>query len=206
MSGLDLYLSQRVLAMMLVYAALAGFCLGGVYDFFALTTALLLPARTGEGKHESGKRFCLMAEQFLTFWQDLIFLLLTAVTFILLCYYTNDGQLRAPAIPGMAGGFFVYRHTVGLFTKRLIPRLATGIKQVLVRTVILVFCPVRFLATVLYALVRVLWRVTGGKLIEASREKYTQKHIRSLTEAASRGFDVLEGISPSEKENSDSAA
>ena len=203
MSGLDLYLSQRVLAMMLVYAALAGFCLGGVYDVLTLAAAFL-PSEKKELKSETKKRSSLAVKGFWTFWQDLIFLLLSAVTFILLCYYTNDGQLRAPAIPGMAGGFFVYRHTLGRLAGRLIPRLAAGIKRMLIRTVVLLLCPVRLLALAMYALFKVLWRVTGGRLVARFREKSTQKRVASLTKAASRGFDVLEDVPPSEKK-SDSA-
>ncbi len=204
MSGLDLYLSQRVLAMMVVYAALTGFCLGGVYDILELAAVLLLPQKTEGAESAPAKRSSLTAKGFLTFWRDLVFLLITAVTFILLCYYTNDGQLRSPAILGMAGGFFVYRHTVGLLTVRLLPRLATGIKRMLIRIVRLVFCPIRMLATALLVLIKTLWRVTGDRLAARFREKSTQKRVASLTKAASRGFDVLEDDPPSEKK-SDSA-
>lgn len=206
MSGLDLYLSQRVLAMMLVYAALAGFCLGGVRDLLGLLTALLLPLKAEKETCGGEKGFHFSTKAFLTFWQDLLFLLLVAVTFILLCYYTNDGQIRAPAISGMAGGFFVYCHTVGLLTKHWILRLAAGIKHGLIRTVILIFYPIRFLMTVLYALGKILWQVTGGKLVALSREKNTQKRIKSMTEAASRGFDTLGEKPSSAKEKFDSAA
>ena len=197
MSGLDLYLSQRVLAMMAVYAALTGFCLGGAYDILGLAAALLLPRKTGGAESTSAERYSLTAKGFWVFWQDLIFLLLTAVTFIFLCYYTNDGQLRAPAILGMAGGFFVYRHTAGLLTRRIIPRLAIWIKRVLIRIVTLAFCPIRWIATALFILIRLLWHVTGGRLVVWLREESTRKRIESLTQAASRGFDVLEEISPS---------
>ena len=197
MSGLDLYLSQRVLAMMAVYAALTGFCLGGAYDILGLGAALLLPRKTGRTESTSAERYSLTAKGFWTFWQDLIFLLLTAVTFILLCYYTNDGQLRAPAILGMAGGFFVYRHTVGLLTGRIIPRLAIWIKCMLIRIVTLAFCPIRWIAAALFILIKLLWNVTGGRLVVWFCEKNTRKRIESLTQAASRGFGVLEGISPS---------
>ena len=197
MSGLDLYLSQRVLAMMAVYAALTGFCLGGVYDLLGLAAALLLPPKTGGSESTSARRSSLTAKGFLAFWQDLIFLLLTAVAFILLCYYTNDGQLRAPAVLGVAGGFFVYRHTVGLLTGRIIPRLATWVKCVLIRTLALAFCPVRWLATALLILIKLLWRVTGGRFAAQHQEKNTNKRIESLTQAASRGFDVMEENSPS---------
>ena len=197
MSGLDLYLSQRVLAMMAVYAALTGFCLGGVYDILELAAVLLLPQKL-EGAENAPAKRSMTAKGFLTFWRDMVFLLITAVTFVLLCYYANDGQLRSPAFLGLAGGFFVYRHTVGLLTVRLLPRLATRIKRMLIRAVKLVLCPIRMLATALLVLIKTLWRVTGGRLAAQLREKNTQKRVASLTKAASRGFDVLEDDPPSE--------
>ena len=204
MSGLDLYLSQRVLAMMVVYAALTGFCLGCVYDILELAAVLLLPQKAEGAENVPVKRSLLTAKGFLIFWRDLIFLLVTAVAFILLCYYTNDGQLRSPAILGMAGGLFVYRHTVGLLTERLLPRLATGIKRMLARMVRLAICPIRMLATALLVLLKTLWRVTGGRLMARFREKNTQKRVAYLAKSASRGFDVLEDNPPSDKK-SDSA-
>lgn len=115
MSGLDLYTTQRALALMFVYAAITGFFLGGVYDILRILRALLgFPDQNAGSSPQPGWRAVLFAE-------DVLFMLVASVAFILLCYYTNDGQLRAPALVGMACGFFVYRYTVGALTRRLTP-------------------------------------------------------------------------------------
>ena len=102
MSGLDLYLDQRVLALLFVYAAVAGFCLGGVYDAFRFLRLL-----AGEG--EPKKSYLTSIFRFVA---DVIFVLAAAIALILLSYFCNDGRLRAPAVIGMVSGFFVYRKTV----------------------------------------------------------------------------------------------
>ncbi len=113
MSGLDLYTTQRTLALMFVYAAIAGLLLGGVYDILRILRVLLgFPSKEAGSTPSIGWRLLLFIE-------DVLFMLVTFVTFVLLCYYTNDGQLRAPAFVGVACGFFVYRYTIGAVTRRL---------------------------------------------------------------------------------------
>lgn len=195
MSGLDLYLSQRTLALMFVYATLTGFCLGLGYDGLRVLRMALgetfLPSRSaGQGRKDNKAGLPL---KLLRFVEDLLFMLAAAVALILLCYYTNDGQLRAPAPLGMACGFFVYIHTVS----RLVLRLAEGILR-LVR---------RFLLACLHLLampLRGLWSLTVGRMAAAHRESVTEKGIKALAESAKRGFDVtgadFSGAIPEEKD------
>ena len=187
MSGLDLYLSQRTLALLLVYGAFVGFGLGALYDGLRLTRVALGEPISG------GKRP--LALTVLLFIEDLLFALVAVLAFILLCYYVNDGQIRAPATLGLCGGFFVYRHTVSLLLFRptcrligLVKRLIKGIVTTLLR--------------LLTAPVRALWAVTAGRWLAQYRERITKKRIQELTEQAARGFALLEekGNPPYESE------
>lgn len=188
MSGLDLYLSQRVLAMMLVYAALVGFCLGGVRDALGLLRAFFYPIKPEKG---SGKR-CSFGITVLLFWEDTVFMLLTAVALILLGYYTNDGQLRAPAFLGLAGGFFVYRHTLGRWSRRIMPLLAAWIRKAIGFSIRLLLRPARVLVKALLSLFHTLWRSTAGKLLLQQRVKATARRSAALTESARQGFGIME--------------
>lgn len=169
MSGLDLYLSQGTLARMLVFAAVAGFCLGGVYDvsriLCVLCRACVPPARGGKGS-----TLPLATLRFLT---DVLFCITAAATLILLCYYTNDGQLRAPAVIGMACGFFVYIHTLS----HLVMWLAEKIIPVLLRTVArilrLLSWPLRLLWHALRPVLILLRSHTIGRVIAAHRRRKT---------------------------------
>ncbi|MBQ9152049.1 MAG: spore cortex biosynthesis protein YabQ [Clostridia bacterium] len=180
MSGLDLYLSQRTLALLFVYAALAGFCLGGVYDILRILR--MLCGDTGQGRRP-------IPLAVLLFFEDVLFMLTATVTLILLCYYINDGQLRAPAVMGMACGFFVYSHTLG--------RLAVAVSE---RAVRLLRRLLALLVRLLIAPVKGLWSLTVGRAAAARRERMTEKRIRALTESAARGFDIMAEDPPENSE------
>ncbi len=122
---------------MLAAAALTGGCLGGVYDIcriLRLLLQMLLPGqkedrptdgpRPGdtERPRQNAVSVILAAFRFVT---DLVFAVLSSVALILLCYYTNDGQLRAPAVIGMACGFFVYMMTLSRLVMAIANRLLT---------------------------------------------------------------------------------
>ena len=161
MSGLDLYLSQGTLARMLVFAAVAGFGIGGVYDALRILGGLckscVPPARDG--------KWGTLPLSILCFFTDVVFCTVAAVVLILLCYYTNDGQLRAPAVIGMACGFFVYIHTLS----RLVMWLAGKIIPVLLSIVSKVL---RLLLWLLRPGV-LLWSRTIGRALAAYRRRKT---------------------------------
>ncbi len=183
MSGLDLYQSQRTLALLFVYAACAGFGLGGVYDLFRFLRILC-----GEtiGKRdpsaEGGERSPALC-RVIRFSADLLFSVTAAITWILLCYYASDGSFRAPALVGMAGGFFVYMQTLG--------RLTVHVENALTR--------------LFKAMVRPLWRIAGRaahfvrtvkqkravRIREKQERTQTAKAAKALVAAARRGFEAL---------------
>ncbi len=186
MSGLDLYQTQRALALMFVYAAVTGFALGGVYDLLRI-----LRVFCGDRPRSSRQGSGSTPLAILLFVQDLLFSALTALSLILLCYYTNDGHLRAPAVVGMASGFFVYMQTVGRVTEKLASPLIRLIKRFLKAILILLYRPLLWLGTVAATLARLIWRVTVGKALFRRREKQTGKAIEALKSAGKRGFDLM---------------
>lgn len=193
MSGLDLYQTQRTLAMMLVYAAVAGFCLGMAYDALRFLRVLC----GDEPRERKGSRPPLLAV--LLFVEDLIFAMVATLTLILLLYYTNDGQLRAPAILGMAGGFFVYMQTVARLTARIEKALCRLLKRAVKFLLLLLLRPLLWVGTLTAKAARFLWRVSGGRVLTARREKQTEKAVEALKASAERGFGLLEGRDPTPK-------
>lgn len=186
MSGLDLYLSQRTLAMLFVYASLAGFVLGGVYDALRILRMLWDPTGSGQTDTGQGRRPIFLVV--FQFFEDLLFLLVATVTLILLCYYINDGQLRAPAMLGMACGFFVYVHTLGRLVRAAAERLVRFVRGAVGFCLRLLCFPLRFLLKALHR----LWRLSVGHLMAIHRNRVTQRQIQDLTSSAARGFDLLE--------------
>ena len=109
MSGLDLYQTQGQLLFMLAVSLAVGLGLGCVYDLLRFFRMILWPQ--GEPT-ERGNRLLWVT---ILFGEDVLLAVISSISVILLCYYTNDGALRWPIIGGMAGGFFVY---VAIKTKK----------------------------------------------------------------------------------------
>ena len=187
MSGLDLYQTQRALALLLVYAAVLGFALGGFYDVLRFLRVFCGDPLTERG--QGSKRILFGGLRFVT---DLAITLMTAISLILLCYYANDGQLRAPAVLGMAGGFFVYMQTLGRLTVRIAKPFTTLVKRA-IRTVFRwLLRPVELVGGLILALGRFLWRMTVGKILQKRREKQTDRAVADLIDSAKQGFGICD--------------
>jgi hypothetical protein len=187
MSGLDLYLSQRTLALMFVYAAVLGFGLGAVYDGLKILRMVwgerrqaVTSAADIRGQGSFLQKWLLRV---LRFVEDVAFMLIAATALLLLAYYTNDGSLRAPAPVGMACGFFVYVHVLSPWVLRLAEILLRWLRCLLWRIFRLVSVPLRG-----------LWRLTVARwmagLRNSRRTRETERMIALWTESAARGFDI----------------
>ncbi len=151
MSGLDLFLSQQVFARMLLFALLAGVAAGILYDGFCVIR-LFLCDPTVLDRNVSPVPAHTIPHSIVRFVLDFMFVISTAIILILLCYYTNDGQLRAPAIIGMACGFFVYKRLISPWILRLAALLHHATMTVL----------------------RFVWRHTGGRIMASIRNLYNR--------------------------------
>lgn len=168
MSGLDLYQTQRTLALLFVYAAMVGFGLGGFYDFLRTLRLLRGEPRKASADAGQGRRTVLCAV--LLFLEDACFMLTAAIALILLCYFANDGRIRMSAIVGMACGFFVYVQTLGRLVIRLAEILTAWMRKTLGFVWRMVLLPFRWLWTLL----SFLWRKTVGRAILAHRRKVAE--------------------------------
>jgi hypothetical protein len=172
MSGLDLYQSQGELFRMLAWAVLTGLCLGGLYD---LLRALRILAGLDQ-KQGSTPLFGLIL-----FFGDLLSALTASVSLILLCYYTNDGLFRAPAVLGMASGFFVYMRTAGRLTVKAEKALSRRLKRVVKTVLGFLRRPLGWLASTARSLARKAWRCLFGKAIDKRRERKARKMAERQT-------------------------
>lgn len=199
MSGLDLFQTQRTLALMLVYAAVAGFGIGLLYDGLRV-----LRVFCGDSLRPTENR--LWGLRILLFAEDVLTVAVAAAVLILLCYYTNDGQLRAPAILGMACGFFVYIQTLGRITARIAVPLTACCKRLAAIPVRLLLCWLRWIIGLLKCLAGGLWRITAGKLLIRHRNRQTEKYVRHLSDSARNGFGLTDSSPASRSEKPDGTA
>ena len=166
MSGLDLYRTQGEMLWMLVWALAMGIFVGMVYDLLRALRML-----TGLDQRQGSTPLYRVS----LFAGDVILAVTAAVALILLCYYTNDGLLRGPAVWGMAGGFFVYVQTLG----RLTLKVEKVLSRLLRRLISFVLIPLsRPLLRGLHTLQKgahAAWSASFGKALDRRREKRGQK-------------------------------
>ena len=129
MSGLDLYQTQGEMLWMLAWAFVTGIGVGVIYDLLRALRIL-----TGLDQKQGNTLLYRVS----LFVEDFLLAVMATVALILLCYYTNDGLLRSPAVWGMAGGFFVYVQTLG----RLTVKVEKALSRLLRRLILLVLRPV----------------------------------------------------------------
>jgi hypothetical protein len=207
-SGPDLYLSQSVFLAMLAVSAAAGLGLGFFYDILILLRLLLripLPRHSAgardvcdgaqtvspsQAPRETGEVPRRMLSPTPGFAGDLLFMLIAAVTLILLVYYTNDGVLRAPALVGLTVGFSVWYGTVGRLLRRVALPLTRWIRRLFVSLMRILWCPIRRMAALSVRVLRSLWSCTAGKCLARGAARKTEQRLRKLTEEAQRGFDL----------------
>lgn len=173
MSGLDLYQNQSALLWMLAWAFATGFGLGGFYDVLRALRILTRSEREqGSTRHLRDYRFV----------GDVLLVIAASIALILLCYYTNDGLLRGPAVWGMAGGFFVYVQTVGRLTLRVQVFLSRLLRKLMRAVWRLLRRPVLWMGGRLLRWSRTLWYTLFGKAIHKRRERRKAKKQGQKTE------------------------
>ena len=162
MSGLDLYQTQSAMLWMLVWAIVTGICLGGFYDMLrALRILIGLDRKQGSTK----------LSRVVIFGGDVLLTVTAFIALTLLCYYTNDGSLRGPAVWGMAGGFFVYVQTVGRLTARVEVFLARLLENLLRAVWNLVRRPLVWMGLRLFKMLRNAWYALFGMTISRHRAR-----------------------------------
>ncbi len=215
MSGLDLYLDQRVLFRMLLVALTLGAALGLLFDLFEVCRTLLLgPVAAMRQEANAGRvasrKYQRILHALLRFLGDGLFALISAIACLLLCYYTSDGQVRSPAVMGTVGGFVLYRYTLRRLLIPLTDAVVRLLRAAMYRLLVWSLVALRFLWTRLLwrcllrpplLLMQWLWRHTGYRILMHTRKRRTDRVLRLLVEDAAHGFELGEAtpVSPSPK-------
>ena len=162
MSGLDLYQTQGEMLWMLLWGFITGACLGILYDLLRGLRIL-----TGLDQRQGSTVAC----RVILFVEDVLFAVAATVALILLCYYTNDGLLRGPAVWGMAGGFFVYIQTLGRLTVRVEKALSRLARRVIRILLVPLSRPLLWVLRTLRKVLRIAWSATLGKALDGWRAR-----------------------------------
>ena len=160
--------SREIFLPVIVWSLALGIISGAVYDIFRIRRAAFrIPGtrflRGGKGR----------ADTVLTFFEDILFSLFCTSVFILIAYRLSFGLPRWYSAAAYAGGFFLYRETVGV----LVMRSAEAIIRALCRAVLFVYrraiCPAYdFIARHIGSF--------AGKISSRRRAAYTAKYEKHL--------------------------
>lgn len=191
-------LSQVAVALLYLYACLLGMALGLLYDGCRITRiflgehysrraverlhALRLPLIGGYRRHRARRSLCVVV-----FIEDFLFCLIAGVAFILLCYEAFDGRLRPMALVCMAGGFALYRRTLGRAVMLFSEVIAFGLECALRYCVWFLLFPFRWAGG---RLLRLLRR-TAGRMRELADRRGRAAWTGRQMQRARQGGELL---------------
>ena len=110
---MTLYLSQKRLLLLLVFALVIGFCLGFLYDGIRLLRSLRKPRK----KLFRFLNVCVIS------LEDFLFFTFGGVVMSILFYVINSGKVRPSAFVTAVFGFWLFRVTLSRLTFGLLMRL-----------------------------------------------------------------------------------
>lgn len=120
-------LSQTLLGFMLSLSLVLGLCMGILWSCLRLFRGLL-------GIERQGHMGFRVVRAVLLVGGDVLFCLTCSVLFILLLYYTNDGQFRLLSVLGCGCGFLGWLGTLGYQLGKCTDRLCRGLHKLIRRS------------------------------------------------------------------------
>lgn len=170
--------SQKLLALALLYSAGIGAALGALYDVFRIMRVAMkplpdMPARIRQFYNTVGDT--------MIFAEDILFSLTAAAVVAVFLFHINDGQLRWFVLAGAAAGFSLYYMTVG----RLVMLCANAIIS-FIRSLIRLILRLTLFPAI--KAVRFVCRSIGAAWLYAARKLYTVLVMRRTLRHAEKGF------------------
>lgn len=170
--------SQRLLALALLYSAGVGASLGVLYDVFrimrvAMKLSLKMPAPLRTVYNILGDA--------IIFIEDILFSIIAAVVVTVFLFHINDGQVRWFVLAGAGTGFAVYYMTVG----RLVIMCAEAIISFIWAVIHFILCLTLFPAV---RAIRFVWQLFVRLLFHLGRRLYTVIVLHRIIIRAERGF------------------
>lgn len=198
-------ISMTNLALMTLYSFVIGLGLGAVYDIIRIQRIILGVDYGGKTvkmlkevklplldrakiKEKNGKALAKTLVNVIIFIQDILFCIFCALTFIVLIYYMNDGQIRWIAFFGMAVGFAVYYFTFGKLVMLCSEYIVFAVKTVVRYAIFFVSVPIKFI----FSNVKKSAAFVFGKVsllhLKCKVKRFTESEIKKLKKESENGF------------------
>lgn len=170
--------SQRLLALALLYSAGVGAALGLLYDVFRIMRVAMKPSPKMPAPLRTVYNIIGDA---IIFIEDILFSIVAAVVVTVFLFHINNGQMRWFVLAGAGIGFALYYMTVG----RLVIMCAEAIISFIRAVIHFILRLTLFPAS---RAVRFVWRLFARMLLHLGRRLYTVIVLHRIIRRAERGF------------------
>lgn len=171
-------ISQKLLALALLYSAVVGTVLGVLYDIFRIIRVAMKPS---PGMSPKLRSFYDAVGDTVIFIEDILFAFIAALVVAVFLFHVNDGQLRWFVLAGAAVGFFLYYMTVGRLVLLCAGAIISFVKAVLGFLLRITIIP-------LIKLLRIFRRFAVKFALRTERKIYTAVMMKRALRHAQRGF------------------
>jgi len=168
--GLELSMTEQ--GLVFLFSCAVGVFLGAFYDVFRII------------------RIAFNSKWLSVFFQDFIFCIFSALSVILLVFYTNSGIVRWFSLVGCFASFMLYHLTVGRIIMLAAKKIIDFIKKILyfIRSITIV--PAKKLIMLILKLIKNFSLFMFAQLKRAKKYLYYANKKNAAKRGASRGFNL----------------
>lgn len=186
---------------MTIAAFICGAAIGVFYDFLRITRVFLgyhyiseksivLQSRfvkrfSVKNNQEVRKHFYFKA---ILFFEDIIFLTVSAVIFVLLLFYGNDGIFRSAAFIAFILGFVVYYFTLGKINVLLFDALVMLFRTLIYYILYYIFLPIKYAVKKIIALSEKIFCILIKNIENIKIKRYNKKEIKDSVSSSEKGM------------------
>ena len=165
-------LSMTDQGIVFLFSCVVGIFLGAFYDVFRII------------------RIAFNSKWLSVFFQDFIFCILSALTVILLVFYTNSGVVRWFSLLGCFMSFLLYHQTIGKIVMFMAKKIIDFIRRVLNFIKSITIVPAKKLTILIARLIKRFALFIFAQIRTAKANAYYKRQKNSAKRAALRGFDL----------------
>lgn len=148
-------------ALLFLIFSLNGVIIGLLFDFFRIL------------------RKSFKTSNVVTYFQDVLFWILTGISIIYFMYNFSDGTIRLYMIIGLIMGFMLYMLTVSTYIIRLFVFIIELIKTCIIRIIKIIYIPIKFINILFHRIIKIFNFPMFTKLKQLFT-KLSRKNIKNV--------------------------
>ena len=170
--GIGMELSMSEQGIVFLFSCVVGVFLGAFYDVFRII------------------RIAFNSKWLTVFFQDFVFCVFSALSVILLVFYTNSGIVRWFSLLGCFMSFLLYHLTVGRLIMLMAKKIIDFIRMTLNFILSITIVPAKKFVIFIAKLIKKLALLIFARLKKTRKYIYYKNKKRAAARSASRGFNL----------------